>query len=422
MQVKLAYGKHGLDVDLPDNAHVIRPRYEPGLADEAAAIRNAIHTPIDSLPLHSFLQPGNTVAIVHSDITRAMPNDRVLPVILAELEAAGISRNDITLINGLGTHRPQTKEELNLMLGKEITSKYHCIQHNCWEEKELVHLGESSSGHPVKINRTYMQAEVKILTGFIEPHFFAGFSGGPKAVLPGIAGEEIILANHGALNISHPMATWGVRLGNPIYEEMLDVALRTNPTFTLNVTLNRDNEITGVFAGELEHAHKAGCNYCRESAMVPVPHLYDIVVTTNSGYPLDLNLYQSVKGKSAAAQIVRQGGSIILAAECMDGLPEHGEYKRLLRSASSVERLLEEMSSPDIFGQDRWEVQIQAHILSKADVHIYSDGLSDEHIRHAHSNPSQSIEQTMAYLLENYGPDAKICVLPEGPLTVPYVE
>jgi len=202
---------------------------------------------------------------------------------------------------------------------------------------------------------------------------------------------------------------------------MLEAALKTEPTFLLNVTLNREREITGVFAGDLRQAHAAGREFCRRSALSPVPHLFDVVITTNSGYPLDLNLYQAVKGMSAAARVVRPGGSIIVAAECWDGIPEHGEYANLLRAANSPQALLDRLASPGFSCMDQWEAHIQALIQLRAEVYIYSDGLSDEQVREALLTPCHKIEDTLAELLERYGPGATVCVLPEGPQTVPYV-
>ncbi len=421
MRIHLAYGKGGLDIDVPDHATVVEAAFVPGLADEPEALRQAMRAPIDSPPLRELVGPGQTVTIVHSDITRPMPNDRVLPVLIAELETAGIRSEDITLLNGLGTHRPQTRDELIGMLGEEIVANYRCLQHDCWDDENLVPLGETLFGNPVRIDRQYMEADIKILTGFIEPHFFAGFSGGPKAVLPSIAGIESVMSNHGAGMIGAAEARWGVTRGNPIWEEMLDAAQKTDPTFLLNVTINRDREITGIFAGDLEKAHAQGCEFCRQSAMVPVPHAFDIVITSNSGYPLDLNLYQSVKGMSAASEAVRQGGSIIVAAECWDGLPDHGEYARLLRSADQPADLLAQIQQPDFHAHDQWQVQVQALIQAKADVYVFSDGLSDEQIRGALLHPSADIEATLAELIARYGPNTSICVLPEGPMTVPTI-
>jgi nickel-dependent lactate racemase len=229
--------------------------------------------------------------------------------------------------------------------------------------------------------------------------------------------------------IGDPCSTWAVtracpeqgRRGNPLWEEILEMVQRTSPDFILNVTLNAKHEITGVFAGELAAAHRVGTDFVRETAMQPVPAPFDVVITSNSGYPLDLNLYQAVKGMSAAAQIVRPGGDIIVAAECWDGLPDHGEYARLLREADSPEALLATITAPGFRCQDQWEAQIQAQIQQKARVHVYADGLTDAELREAMVIPCESIEATVAQIREAT-PDATIAVLPEGPQTVPYLE
>jgi lactate racemase len=419
--VKLAYGRNGLEVSLPEGVAVLEPRFVPGLPDEKVALLASLRNPIGSRPLAELVRPGDSVVIVHTDITRATPNDRILPVLLDELEAAGVAREDITLLNGLGTHRRQTEAELRAMLGDRIVECYRCLQHDCGDEENLVSLGETSLGHPVRINRLFLESDVRILTGFIEPHFFAGFSGGPKAILPSLAGKESVFTNHGLSMIADPRATWGITEGNPIWMEMREVALRTEPTFLLNVTLNSKREITGVFAGEMLAAHAAGCALVKETAMVGVEQPYDIVITTNSGYPLDQNLYQSVKGLSAASQVVRKGGAIILATACEDGLPDHGLYRDLLIEAGSPGGVLELISRPGFGAQDQWQVQIQAQIQLKACVYVYSDGLTDGQIEQALFLPCRNIEKTLAELIEDYGPEARVCAIPEGPQVIPFL-
>ncbi len=421
MEIDLLYGRTGLTVELPDSSQVIQSQYVTGLPNESQAIRYALGNPINSPNLSSLVHPGDNVVIVHTDITRATPNDRLLPVIIHEIEAAGVDRADITLLNGLGTHRYQTPAELREMLGDRLMDGYHCLQHSAFDEAGLVDLGRTSYGHPVRINRTYLEADVRILTGLIEPHFFAGFSGGPKAVLPSLAGAESVLTNHSIDFISHPKSTWGVTSGNPVWEEMKEVALRTKPTFLVNVTLNRDQAITGVFAGEMLAAHRTGSQFVRKHSMVPVEKPFDIVVTTNSGYPLDQNLYQSVKGMSSAAQIVKPSGAIIIAAACEDGLPEHGQYANLLRKAGSLRGLLDMLAQPDFSAPDQWQVQIQAQIQQRADVYVFSDGLSDVQIRAAHFTPIGDLSKRVSELTEIYGSQASIAVLPEGPLTVAFL-
>ena len=420
MKVKLAYGKEGLEVELPErNVTVLEPRYVPGLPDEAGALREAMRKPLGAPPLRELVSAKDSVAVVFSDLTRPMPSDRVLPVLLQELDH--IPRRNITLINALGTHRRQTEAELARMLGQEVVDRYRIIQHDAGDKENMVYVGQTSFGREAWVNRTYMAADVKILTGFIEPHIFAGFSGGPKAVLPGVADERLILGNHSAPMLAHPKATWGVTEGNPVYQEMSEVAAMTHPTFLLNVTLNKRREISGVYAGDLTLAHQRGTAAAKKAAMIAVAAPFDIVITSNSGYPLDLNLYQAVKGMSAAAQIVKPGGAIIAAAECWDGVPDHGHYKELLHRASSPRELLDIVNAPGFLMIDQWECQLQAQIQLKADVYVKNSYLSDEEIRRALYLPCQRIEDTLAELLARYGPQATICVLPEGPQTIPYI-
>jgi nickel-dependent lactate racemase len=418
-RVTLAYGRTGLPLDLPDHADILVSKQAPGLPDERAAIVHALRHPIGSTPLREKVRPGDTVVIVHTDITRATPNALLLPIVLAELESAGVRRQDITLLNALGTHRPQTDAELRAMLGDAVVSKYRCLQHNAWDDANLVSFGTTSRGNPVRINRAYAEARVKILTGFIEPHFFAGFSGGPKGVLPSIAGFESVLSNHGRAMISHPHATWGVTAGNPVWEEMREMAQRTEPTFLVNVTMNDARQLTGVFAGDLLAAHAAGCAFVADHAMVAVSAPYDVVVTSNSGYPLDQNLYQTVKGMSAAVRIVRPGGAIVMCAACQDGLPAHGQYAELLARGGSPQGVLELLAQPDFHAHDQWQVQIQAQIQLKADVFVHSDGLDDADIRRALFQPLRPLADSLAALFTRYGP--RVCVLPNGPQVIPTI-
>ncbi|PKO22689.1 MAG: hypothetical protein CVU38_08010 [Chloroflexi bacterium HGW-Chloroflexi-1] len=426
MRIKLAYGRAGLWVDLPDDVTLIEPRFVAGLLDERAAITHALAAPIGSRPLHELAGPDDTTAVVFSDLTRPMPNDRVLPILLDELALAGVPDAQIVLINALATHRAQTDAELRRMLGDGIVDRYRVSQHDAWDDANLVEVTRNRLSRPVRVNRAYMNASVRILTGFIEPHIFAGFSGGPKAVLPGICDFETILDNHDAAMIADPNATWAVteacpeqgRGGNPIWQEMLAVAQSTGPTFLLNVTLNRDRQITGVFAGDLLMAHRAGTAFVHRTAIQTAPAPFDIVITSNSGYPLDLNLYQAVKGMSAAARIVKPGGDIMVVAECWDGIPAHGEYRRLLWEASSPQDLLDRIMAPGFRCHDQWEAQLQAQIQLKANVRVYADGLTDAELRRALVTPCRSIEETVAQL-RRANPTATIAVLPDGPQTVP---
>ncbi|NPV85856.1 MAG: nickel-dependent lactate racemase [Anaerolineae bacterium] len=419
MKILLAYGRSGLEVELPDEFEVIRPVHVPGLKDEAGAIRCALRQPIGAPSLHSLVKPGDRVVVAHSDITRATPNDRLLPPLLAELEQAGVRREDITLLCALGAHRKQTEAETRALLGEAIVERYCCLQHDGSDDAALVSLGQTKFGHPVRLNRLLVEADFKILTGFIEPHLYAGFSGGPKCVLPGLAGAESVLSNHGVDMISHPNARWGITEGNPLWEEMMDMALRIDRVFLLNVALNRAREITAVFAGDLCIAHREGCEFVRRHAMVKVEQPFDVVITTNSGYPLDQNLYQGAKGMSAAAQIVRQGGAILLVAACEDGLPGESNYARLLERAGSLQGVRDMLSQPGFSEMDQWGVQVQAQVQSKADVYVYSGCLSEEEIGKALLIPCRDLEEALLSLPARYG--KRVCVLPEGPQVIAYV-
>jgi nickel-dependent lactate racemase len=421
MKIKLAYGKTGLEISLPDDASVtvVEPRYVDGLADQAGAVRDALRQPIGSPPLGSLVKPSDKVGIVFSDITRPTPNHLILPVLLNELDH--VRDEQVVLFNATGTHRANAEAELRGMLGDEIVDRYRIVQNDANDRDSHVLVGRTRSGNEIWVHREFVGCDVRILTGFIEPHFFAGFSGGGKAVMPGLALLETVMRNHSARNLDNPLARWGITQGNPLWEEVREAAVMVEPTFLLNVTLNRDKQVTGVFAGEFEEAHAQGCALAKQAAMVPVREPFDIVIGSNSGYPLDLNLYQSVKGMSAAAQVVKEGGSIIIAADCWDGIPDHGEYGQLLLEAESLESLLETVRTPGFQRQDMWQAQIQALICLKADVYFYSHNLSDEQTKGALLNPCRDVEATVAELLRKHGPGATICVLPEGPQTIPYI-
>jgi nickel-dependent lactate racemase len=332
-----------------------------------------------------------------------------------------VSDDHITLLNANGTHRPNTETELRTILGDDIVNRFPIFQNDALDPDSHVLVGTTRSGNEIRLHKNYVESDMRILTGFIEPHFFAGFSGGGKACMPGLALLETIARNHSVKNLDDPKATWGQTDGNPVWEEIFEAASIVQPTFLLNVTLNRNKQITGVFAGDLKQSHREGCTFIKQNLMIPVKEPYDIVITCNSGYPLDLNLYQSIKGISAAAQIVKEGGSIIMAADCWDGIPDHGEYAKLLRNAEGPDHLLQMIRSPGFSVRDMWQAQIQAHILLKADVYFYSRNLSDQQITGALFQPCQNIEATIDKLIQEHGREASICVLPDGPQSIPYL-
>ena len=420
MRVNLAYGRKRLPVDFPDErTTVLEPTYETGIVDERDAVRKALRQPRGTSSLSSLVRPDQRVAIAVCDITRPMPSRTVLPVILEEL--SHVQSDHITILIATGTHRGNTRDELVEMLGEDIVSQYPIINHDAFDESTLVHLGEVESRVPVWLDRGWVEADFRITTGFVEPHFFAGFSGGPKMVAPGLAGFPTIMRLHDAEMIAHPEARWGVTIGNPIHDAIRGIARLSGVDFSLDVAINRDRQITRVAAGELFTNHSAMSGAVKRSAMQAFADPFDVVVTTNSGYPLDQNLYQTVKGMSAAAQVVKEGGVIVCASECSEGVPSHGEYQKILTERANPEALLDMICAAGHNRHDQWEVQIQAQIQRWADVFLKAEGLTDEEVRAAHLEPIDDVAAATREHLDRFGPASRVCVLPEGPQTIPYL-
>jgi nickel-dependent lactate racemase len=418
MKVALAYGRGRLAVDVPSHAVVITPEELPGLPDERAAFDAAVRSPIGSAPLREVARPSDSVAIVIADITRPSPSERLVPWIMDEL--AHVPRENFVIVNGTGSHRANTREELVQMLGAEVVETVRIVNHNAFDDSTLTHLGRTSYGGEIWMNNDYLRADVRITTGFIEPHFFAGFSGGPKGIVPGVAGIKTIMHLHNAQMIGHPNSTWARLEGNPVQGEIREAVAMAPPQFMVNVAVNASRRITAVWAGHYIQAHEVGCQFVAEHATRPVEGAFDIVISTNSGYPLDQNLYQTVKGMSAAARIVRPGGAIVAVSECSDGLPDHGNFKQLLQMRRTPQELLDMIEAPGFELYDQWEAQTQAIVQRKAEVYLYSS-LDPQTVRDAMLTPIESVEGALAALLDRYGPEARIAVLPEGPQTVPYV-
>ena len=420
MRVRLDYGVDGLQVDLPDDRiTVIEPVFRSAARDPHAALVAALRAPIDAPPLREITGRGGRVAISVCDITRAQPRREMLQALFEEMP--DVRASDITILVATGTHRGNTPAEIETMLGADTVRRCRVINHDSRDPSALVHVGDTTTGVPVYLNRLWLNADVRITTGFVEPHFFAGFSGGPKMVAPGLAGLKTVLTLHDAVRIGHPMATWGVTEGNPIHDDVREIARMTGVHFAVDVTLNRAQQITAVFAGELFAEHRAACGAAKRDAMREVDSPFDVVLTTNAGYPLDQNLYQAVKGMSAAAKVVKPGGTIVCAAECRDGLPKHGSYGDVLAARSSPRELLAMITSPGYSMPDQWQVQIQAQVQTKARVLVKSGGLADDEIRAAHLDPIDDVGAAVRCALADAGPQARLCVLPQGPQTIPYL-
>ena len=420
MRIELAYGTDGLTVDLPgERTTVVSPAHLPAAPDAAAAVRAALRRPVAGPPLSELVRTGQTVAISVCDGTRPQPRQIVVPAILEELD--GIVRlEDVVVLVATGTHRGNTDEELEAMLGPEVVRSVRVVNHDARDDATLAWRGVHGAGVPVWLNREWVDADVRITTGFVEPHFFAGFSGGPKMVAPGLAGLETVLTLHDAARIGHPDARWGVIEGNPVHDDVRAIAAATGTDFALDVVLDGEKRIARAFGGELLAMHRAACEAARAAAMQAVPGRFEVVLTTNSGFPLDQNLYQAVKGMSAAAQVVEPGGVIVCAAECRDGFPDHGSYRSELTAAESPRALLDAIAARRETVPDQWQIQIQAGIQSLARVVVHTSFLSDEELAAAHLEQTHDVEATVRDALAAAGHAARVCVLPHGPLTIPY--
>jgi nickel-dependent lactate racemase len=421
MKVHLAYGESGLDIDVdPYMTTVVEPVHHEGATDHASVLRAALREPVAGPPLRERIRPGQTVAISACDGTRPQPRHLMIPAVLAELD--GIVRlQDVVILVATGTHRGNSEAELRHMFGDDIVDSVRIVNHDARDARQLTWMGTYGREVPVWLNREWAEADVRITTGFVEPHFFAGFSGGPKLVAPGLAALETVLALHDAARIGDPRATWGITHGNPVHDDVRTIAEATGVTFALDVVLNREKEIVAAFGGDLLPMHAAATAAAKRMAMRPVEAPFDVVVTTNSGFPLDQNLYQSVKGMSAAYQVVRPGGTIVCAAECRDGFPEHGSYREVLASAASPEALLADIRARSRTLPDQWQVQIQARIQSGSRVVMHTSYLSDAELATAHLEQTADVSATVAEALAAAGPGARLCVLPEGPQTIPYL-
>lgn len=419
MQVDLQYGQTGLTVEVPfSDVTVLRPQFVSGLANEQEGFKTAICSPINSAPLAALIQPSDRVAVVIADITRALPSHRLLPWLFAEL--SNVPAENFTVIVGTGTHRACTPDEIRRLVGDKIAQDYHVINHSAYEADTLETVGMLQGHHgKLQFNKAYVQADKRIVIGFIEPHFMAGFSGGYKGIFPAVAGLESILHYHRAEAIGHPRSTWGVLAGNPTQDQIRRYGAALPVDFCINVTLNHKQEITGYFCGDVLAAHEAGCAFVKETAMVGCERPFSLILTSNSGYPLDQNLYQTVKGMCAAAEIVADGGLIVTAARCNDGFPDHGNFTNLLLDHDSPQALLDTIYAPGFHMLDQWQAQKLAQVQLKARVALYSE-IAPAEIARVGLQPIGDLNAFLQQQRDKLG-DISVAVLPEGPMTIPYL-
>jgi nickel-dependent lactate racemase len=422
MRVKLEYGRTGLEVELPDRPLVRRLAYKdaPAVADAQAAVEAALARPTSTEPLAKLAQGRRDACVVISDITRPVPNQIILPPILRTLETAGIPRDQILILVATGLHRPNEGDELIEMVGADIAANYRIENHNGRELAEHTHLGDSPRGVPIWIDSRYVNADLKITTGLIEPHLMAGYSGGRKLVCPGLAALETVKVWHGPAFLEHPNADCGILDGNPVHEENTWIARLTGCDFIVNTVIDAERRLLKVVAGDMEAAFLEGVDFVRDVVRDTVPQAVDVVVTSSAGYPLDTTFYQAVKGMVGALPIVKQGGTIILAASLSEGVGGP-EFNRLFDENDSLESFVERILGKDYFVLDQWQLEELAKVRRKARVKIVSDGLSADELDRLFVESAPSVEAAVADSLAEYGPAATLAVIPKGPYVLAQV-
>lgn len=418
--VQFPYGKSFLPIEYPEdgNFQLIRGnKIEPSASGEEI-VNHALENPIASPTLAELSKDAKKIVIITNDNTRPMPSKITLPAIIGHLFHPE-RYYDITILIATGLHRQMTEEEMEEQYGKEFYRSHKFVCHDATDPERNVFIKKLSTGNDLYIEKIAAECDLLISEGFIEPHFFAGFSGGRKSILPGISGKDTIMFNHQPANIAAPLATQGVLTGNPIHMECTEAAKAAKLQFILNVALNEEKQITAAFAGEPVAAHAEGCAYVRSATTTPVQET-DIVITSNSGYPLDRNFYQVVKGIDTAAKIVKKGGVIIAVAQCMDGVG-HGNFTHLIADCSSAEELCAEMAT-DKYAVDKWQVQVYADALAKAHIILVSEGVSPEEAESLFVQWAPDLNTAVEMAKAITGPASSISFLPDGPVTIPVVQ
>ncbi|MEJ6952193.1 nickel-dependent lactate racemase [Natronospora cellulosivora (SeqCode)] len=416
MRVKLPYGKEKLICDLPDervNSVLVSDveSYEIKRSEEDL-VREALANPIASESLAELVQGKDSIVIISSDHTRPVPSHITMPILLEELRK-GNSDIDITILVATGFHRASTDAELRDKYGDEIVDNEKIVIHDCRDDEMMLKLGTLPSGGELILNKLAIETDVLIAEGFIEPHFFAGFSGGRKSVLPGIASKDTVLANHCSEFIADDKSRTGILKGNPLHRDMIYAAEKAELKFILNVVLDGDKKIIKAVAGDSDKAHQAGCEFVDRLAGVD-KHAADIVISTNGGYPLDQNIYQAVKGMTAAEAVCNKNGVIIMLAECSDG---HGgeEFYQTFAQADSVKDVMHDIlrRKRNETVPDQWESQVLARVLLDFTVIMVTD-VSREIVEDMHMKYAASLDEAIAMAEEIVGRDRKITVIPDG--------
>ena len=419
MRVLLDYGRSGLAVDLPEKNVLKVLRYQPAapLENPQEAVRRALEVPVGTPPLREIARGRRSACIAICDITRPVPNALILGEVLPLLEAAGIPRDQILILIATGLHRPNEGEELLEIVGPWVAGNFRVENHHGQVLEEHIYLGESPRGVPVWIDRRWVEADLKIAIGLIEPHFMAGYSGGRKLICPGLAALPTVRAWHSPRFLEHPNARSGVLVGNPVHEENTWIAQRAGCDFSINVVLDEKRRIVHVVAGEMVAAFEAGTRFVDSMVRDYLPQPADIVITTGAGYPLDATFYQSIKGMVAAEPVVKPGGTVILAAEISEGIGSP-EFVQIFRENRSLDEFMHRIMETDYFRMDQWQLEEMAKVSRKARIVVVTGGLTPEQLKELFVESAPSVEAAVAEALSQYGSEASIAVLPKGPYLI----
>jgi nickel-dependent lactate racemase len=430
VKTNLLYGNKVLDIQIPDNTVIYESSYSPQIESPEEVVLKAIRNPIQSLPLKEALnyRRSDDVVIVVSDITRPIPYSKFLTKILNEVESAGVQRESIVILIATGMHRPNDRKEQEEMFGRDICKKYRIVNHFAAQEEDLIELpNKSRSGNRVKLNRYFVQAGFRIVTGLVEPHFMAGFSGGRKAICPGLVSLESIRRFHGYTFLSNPNARNGNLTDNPCHEEALSIAQIEKVDFSINVVLNKKRQLVQAFAGELEAAHLEACKYVRKYACPSVNCEYDVVLTSSGGYPLDATFYQCVKGMVSCLPLVKEKGTIISLGECREGIGSSEYTEIMLKYANNWQHFLKHIKNSREVKKDQWQLQMQTRVYEKIgqeNLYFITHCLPKENVTHLGARGIVSTERTVKPDIQKLlgkilDSNQSMAVLPEGPYCAP---
>jgi nickel-dependent lactate racemase len=415
MKIDLAFGKTGITVDLPEGFRyrVLEARTAPSRDDWQLALESALDGPIGTRPLAELARGKRSAAISVCDITRPAPNRLTLPPLLRRLEEAGIHRDGITILIATGLHRAATVSEIREICGEEIASAFRVVNHDARNLESHRHLGRTRSGTPVYVDERFVAADLHITLGFIEPHLMLGYSGGRKLIAPGLAAQETIKVLHSPKFMRDTRAVEGSVDDNPLHRELLEIARMARHDFIVDVALARDRSIAAVFAGDPELAHRRGIDFVAHTMLETIEEPVDAAITTSAGYPLDLTYYQCIKGVTAAAHIVKTGGTILLAAACTEGVGAP-EFARMLREGKSDTEFLESIKDAPVT-VDQWQLEKLAMVTTRQQLGWYVPGLPSEYHAGLWGQSYQTVESAIAGLTASLAPGAAIAVIPEGP-------